>query len=343
MTRLARQIPHLEIRRGELAIHNPQTNAIVEVRSSHDPSNLRGDGLDLAVMDEAAFHAPTVWRDVVRPALADRRGRAIFASTPNGKNWYYDLYQAAERDGWARYQLPTSTNPHISPQEIDAMRAELPARTFAQEIDAQFADSAVGALWTAEMIDAGRVSAAPEYLANIVVAIDPHATTGMTGIVVAGVDARGHHAYILDDASVGGTPSAWAHAAVDAYRGWRADKIVYEANQGGDMVAHVLQSVIGGLPIEPVWASRGKRTRAEPISVLYAQGRVHHVGSHPYLEKELVFWEPGGAVVDDSTGTAQYSPNRLDALVWAVTCLLIEPGLGGKIEQHREKYDDEDD
>lgn len=188
-----------------------------------------------------------------------------------------------------------------------------------QEIDGEDIQDTPGALWKRSQIDALRVSSFPE-LVRVVVAVDPAATSNEdsneTGIVVAGVsaDKRG---YVLDDMTIKGSPATWARQAIAAYHKYKADHITYETNQGGEMVLHTLKSVVApGDPIPPmrgVHASRGKTTRAEPISTLYELGRVHHVGSLVALEDQLCSWLPG-----------ETSPDRLDALVWAITDLIPE-------------------
>jgi phage terminase large subunit-like protein len=172
------------------------------------------------------------------------------------------------------------------------------------------------------MIAKHRVSQPPA-LERIVVGVDPHTSKGVgeTGIVTAGLATIGGktHGYPLSDDTVGGRPEQWALQVLAAYGKHRADRIVAEKNQGGDMVEHTIRSVEGGqnAPVTLVWASRGKRARAEPISALYEQGRIHHVGTLGELEDELCTWVPGE--------TAE-SPNRLDALVWALTELMIGTG-----------------
>jgi predicted phage terminase large subunit-like protein len=160
-------------------------------------------------------------------------------------------------------------------------------------------------------------------LVRIVVAIDPAATSGEyaddTGIVVVGKDAAGH-AYVLTDVSGQMTPPEWARAATAAYRTHRADRIVAERNNGGEMVAHTIRASWAEAPVTEVWASRGKVTRAEPVAALYEQGRVHHVGAFPQLEDQMCSF-----TIDFDRKEAGYSPDRVDALVWAITDLLVEP------------------
>lgn len=172
-----------------------------------------------------------------------------------------------------------------------------------------------GALWALETVDEHRRPRVPAGvdLVRVVVAVDPPAARdgAECGIVVA---ARGsdHHAYVLEDASRRASPLEWATAAVAAFDRHQADAVVIEINQGGEMAVETLRRVRPSLPVRPVRASRGKALRAEPVSALYQQGRVHHVGTFPVLEDQLTTWVPGMA-----------SPDRLDALVYAVTELLL--------------------
>lgn len=186
-----------------------------------------------------------------------------------------------------------------------------------QEIYAELLEDIEGALWRRAWLDRDRVAKAPP-LVRVVVAIDPavtaEATSHETGLVVAGVDRDGQ-GYVLADRSGRYSPDAWARQAVALYHEFKADRLVAERNNGGDMVAHTLRTVERDVPITLVLASRGKATRAEPVAALFEQGRVHLVGSFPGLEDQLCSWDPS---------SADAGPNdRLDALVWACTDLLI--------------------
>jgi phage terminase large subunit-like protein len=149
-------------------------------------------------------------------------------------------------------------------------------------------------------------------LSRIVVAVDPSATsTGDdAGIVVAG--KYRDHGYVLADLTLQGSPLKWAETTVAAFHKYKANKIIAEKNNGGEMVEIVLKKVDPNVPVTLVNASRGKLTRAEPISALYEQGRIHHVGNFNALEDEMCLWLPGDP-----------SPNRMDALVWALTELML--------------------
>lgn len=185
-----------------------------------------------------------------------------------------------------------------------------------QELEAKLLTDTPGALWKREMIDASRVTKAPD-LPRVVVAIDPSATSGgdEAGIIVAG--RMGEDYYTLADSSVQGSPTAWATAAITAYHAHKADAIIGEGNNGGEMVETVIKQIDKSVNYRMVWASRGKATRAEPISAIHEKGHDHHVGFFPALEDELCMWKPGDK-----------SPNRLDAKVWAMT----ELSEGGAVD-----------
>ena len=196
-----------------------------------------------------------------------------------------------------------------------------------QELMAEILDDNPRALWHRHVIDKARTETMPQRLTRIVVAVDPavnaetdHLTdelkTAETGIVVAGMDRDGQ-AYVLEDMTIRASPDTWAKRVVHAYRKWNADRVVAEVNNGGDLVEYVLRAQDDTLPIRKVRASRGKLIRAEPVAALYEQGRVHHVGYFHELEDQLCEWEPGMA-----------SPDRMDALVWAMTELLLNGNAG---------------
>jgi len=184
-----------------------------------------------------------------------------------------------------------------------------------QEIDAEILLDVPGALWSWQSIDSGRVKVAPE-LKRIVVAIDPAVTSGEdsdeTGIIVAGVD-REDHFYVVQDASMKGTPNEWASRAIGLYREYKADRIVAERNQGGDLIESMLRSMDRNIAFASVHATRGKYVRAEPVSALYERGRAHHVGKFPQLEEQMLAFLPD----------MPKSPDRVDALCWAAHQLIV--------------------
>ena len=236
---------------------------------------------------------PLIKRLVARPGVVDDAGRA--PPTTPGTSRRRSSRRSAARYGGTRLGR--------------------------QELDGELIEDRPDALWKRDAIEAARVAAAPA-LMRIVVAVDPPASSGRRagacGIVAAGIDAGGM-GYVLADATVAGVaPEAWAAQAVALYRRLEADALVAEVNQGGDMVAAVLRDVDPAVPVTSVVATRGKYARAEPVAALYEQGRVRHVGAFPALEDEMCDFGPAGL----SSGR---SPDRLDALVWALTDLMLEP------------------
>jgi predicted phage terminase large subunit-like protein len=172
-------------------------------------------------------------------------------------------------------------------------------------------------------------------LARVVVAIDPAASSGEqadeTGIIIAGRDPAGH-GYVLGDVSGRYAPAEWARAAIAAYGGHGADRIVAEVNNGGEMVEATLRMIDPNVPFRAVRAARGKAARAEPVAALYEQGRIHHIGAFPQLEDQMCAFTS-----DFDRNAAGYSPDRVDALVWALSELLVEPrGGDGIFEAYRQ-------
>jgi phage terminase large subunit-like protein len=190
-----------------------------------------------------------------------------------------------------------------------------------QELEGEILEDIPGALWRRQDLDEHRLSNAPDDLERIIVAVDPATSaeegSDENGIVVVGLarDKDGYaRAYVLEDASLRGSPEEWARKAVSMYRKYQADKIVAEKNQGGLMVESVIKAADRSLPVKLVHASRGKYVRAEPISALYEQGRVHHCGRFDLLEDQMCLFSVDN-IRDNNTG----SPDRVDALVWGLT------------------------
>lgn len=190
-----------------------------------------------------------------------------------------------------------------------------------QELEGEILGDIPGALWTRTQIDDCRLKQAPENLERVLVAVDPAASSAEgadeNGIVVVGLarDEDGYaRGYILEDASLRGTPEEWAKKAVLMYRKWSADRIIAEKNNGGEMVSSVIKAIDRSVPIKLVHASRGKVIRAEPISALYEQGRVHHIGRFDELEDQMCTFS-----VDNIRNSSTGSPDRVDALVWGLT------------------------
>lgn len=192
-----------------------------------------------------------------------------------------------------------------------------------QEISGEMIDDVPGALWTRAMIESGRVGLAPA-LARIVVAVDPPVTAGVNadtcGIIVAGICPRGH-GFVLEDASVQGLrPDGWMQVAIKAYHRHQADRLIAETNNGGDLIGQLLAGIDPSVAYHKVNARQGKRARAEPVAAAYERGKVHHVGQFAALEDQMCALLPGGRL------SAGASPDRVDALVWALTSLMLAPG-----------------
>ncbi len=189
-----------------------------------------------------------------------------------------------------------------------------------QELLAEILEDVPGALWTRAMIETGRITLdkAPLPFERVVIAIDPAVTASETSdeTGIGAIGMRNGHLFILEDASIRGTPNEWARTALQLFLKWDADRIVAEVNNGGDLVEANLRAVHPGVPYRAVRASRGKLVRAEPVAALYEQGRVHHVGCFPELEDQMCEWTP----LSD-----QKSPDRLDWLVWGAYDLVIAP------------------
>jgi predicted phage terminase large subunit-like protein len=190
-----------------------------------------------------------------------------------------------------------------------------------QELNAELLEDTPGALWQLEWIDRDRLTVAPQEFTCIVVAIDPATSTSEgsdeTGIIVAAIGKEGH-AYVLDDLSGRYAPHEWAAKAIAAYHHFKADRLIAETNNGGLMVEQTIKVQDATVAYKGVNASRGKVTRAEPVAALYEQRKVHHVGSFPELEDQMCSFTS-----DFDRGRAGYSPDRVDALVWALTELML--------------------
>ena len=209
---------------------------------------------------------------------------------------------------------------NLAPRWLKEMEAQYEGtRLGKQELDGEVLDDNPNALWRRAWIEEARVAVPPGDMERIVIGVDPAASSGEnsaeTGIISGGrwwhPGEERYHFYLFGDRSLRGTPREWATAARDAYKFYRADRVVAEKNNGGEMVEFTMKTVAPDVAYSDVWASRGKTTRAEPISALYEQGRVHHVGDpriFQILEDQYCNWIPG-----------MLSPDRLDAAVWCLT------------------------
>jgi phage terminase large subunit-like protein len=294
-------------------------NGVIATTFSGDnPDQLRGPQHGAAWIDELAkFRYPIeTWDNMEMGLRIGDRPQVVVTTTPRPIKAITNLI--ADPDCIDRVVSTYANIANLSPAYISRVIKKYEGTHQArQELHGQVLDDDPNALWSRELLEQTRIIKPPS-LHRIVVAVDPHATSGQTGIVVAGIALVNNviHGYTLDDnTSVeGAKPATWGAAVVTAYHKWKADCIVGEINNGGDMIEDVIRNVPGGRHVsyKTVRATRGKYTRAEPVANLFEQGRAHHVGSFADLEDELCTWVPGLP-----------SPNRLDAEVWAYTELIL--------------------
>ena len=301
---------------GELSLTN---GARYKLFSADEPERLRGPQHHRMWFDEmGAWKYPQQTFDMAMFGL--RLGmtpQAVITTTPRPIPLVKDLMRRVGADVVLTKRSTYDNLDNLAPAFVQQIVARYAgSRLGRQELEAEILDDNPGALWKRDALDALRVLQHPD-LARVVVAVDPAATSNEgsdeTGIIGAGRGASDGHGYVLEDASLRDTPAEWARAAVTLYHKLQADRIVAEANQGGDMVAHTIHTVDPNVPVKLVHASRGKVARAEPVAALYEQSRVHHVGTFPDMEDQMCNWTQGDA-----------SPDRLDALVWALTELLLD-------------------
>jgi predicted phage terminase large subunit-like protein len=295
--------------------------------SAEEPERLRGPQHDAAVCDElGAWSRPDTWDMLQFGLRLGRNPRCLVATTPRPTKLIGELLAREGHDVVVTRGSTYENRANLAPGFLNQIvRKYEGTRLGRQELNAELLEDTPGALWNHGLIEAARVGTVPE-LIRVVVAIDPAATSGEdadeTGIIVVGKGANGH-GYVLADCSGRYSPTEWAKSAIAAYRSHQADRIVAEVNNGGEMVEATIRMVDPSVAFTAVRASRGKVTRAEPISALYEQGRMHHVGAFPQLEDQMTNF------TSDFDRTASgYSPDRVDALVWAATDLLVEQMRG---------------
>lgn len=298
--------------------------AIAHTYSADEPERLRGPQHDYAWCDEVGAwrYATEAWDMLMFGLRLGQNPRCVVTTTPRPIKLIKELFRdkTTHITSGRTYDNLANLAPAFAQKIIAKYEG---TRLGRQELEAELMEDVPGALWNLGLIEQYRVKEHPE-LQRIVVAIDPATTNNEesdeTGIVVAGVGKNGH-GYLLADITVKDTPAKWARVAIDAYHTWKADRIVAEANNGGDMVENTIRTVrdendnpIGrNVSFKKVNASRGKLTRAEPVSSLYEQGRVHHVGAFKECEDQMCTWLPG-----------EKSPDRMDALVWGFSELMLK-------------------
>ncbi|RJT24572.1 ATP-binding protein [Chakrabartia godavariana] len=295
--------------------------AIAKLYSAAEPEGLRGPEHHIAWADECAKwdNASTVWDNLAMSLRLGSQPQVVATTTPRPVPLIRRLLSEA---GVATTRGRMADNAlNLAAPFVAAMRTVYAGtRLGRQELDGELIDDVEGALWTRAMIEAARTAALPG-LVRVVIGVDPPAGTkgDACGIVAVGLGADGT-AYVLDDASLSGaSPEGWARQVAESAAAHGADRVIAEANNGGDMVASVLRGAAPGLPVRLVHAARGKTARAEPVAALYERGKVRHADRFPALEDELCGLCTGGAY----HGPGQ-SPDRADALVWAVTEMMLK-------------------
>ena len=281
--------------------------------SADEPERLRGPQHHRAWADElAAWRYPEAWDQLMFGLRLGDHPQAVVTTTPKPTPLVKALVAAKTSHVTRGSTFDNAAN--LAPSALQMLKEKYEGtRLGRQELEAEILGDLPGALWSLSTLDAYRLREAPQ-MGRIVVAVDPAVTATEAsdehGIIVAGLsDQRG---IVLEDASLSGSPNEWARRAVSLYRSWSADCIVIEVNQGGDMVAHTIRTIDPNVKIREVRASRGKHVRAEPIAALYEQGRAAHVGAFPELEAQMTQMTTNGF-------EGEGSPDRVDALVWAMT------------------------
>jgi phage terminase large subunit-like protein len=294
--------------------------------SAGEPETLRGPQHSHAWCDEIAKwnnahgRALRAWNNLLLGLRLGGSQRVLATTTPRAVELVQRLLQPDRATVVTRGTTYDNAG-NLPATYLRAMQREFGATALGrQELEGELLEDIEGALWTRSLIERGRLAAAPEDLVRVVIGVDPPASArgDECGIVVAGLTGEGTACVLADCSLERPSPESWARAVATAAQQWRADRVVAEANQGGDMVASVLRAADLSLPVKLVHASRGKAARAEPVAALYEAGRVSHAGLFARLEDQLCGLMAGG----DYAGPG-HSPDRADALVWALTELML--------------------
>ncbi len=295
--------------------------AVATLFSAEEPERLRGPQFEAGWADELAAwkYARETWDMFMFGLRLGNNPQTVITTTPKPVPLVREI---AKDPSTVVTKGSTFDNVgNLAPKFLKTIREKYEGtRLGRQELEAEILDDLPGALWSRDEIDSHRIKQAPE-MTRVVVAVDPSGTKGAEdsgdsiGIVIAGKGVDGR-AYVLADWSCKLSPDGWGKRAVAAYREFSANLLVAERNFGGAMVEHVIRTVDRNVAYKEVTASRGKVARAEPIAALYEQGRVSHVGSLSYLEDQMCLIGPEGFI-------GEGSPDRADALVWALTDLML--------------------
>lgn len=305
--------------------------AVASTFSGDEPDTLRGPNRGTAWVDELAKYryAQETWDNLEMILRTGSQPRVCITTTPRPTPLIRSLL--GDPDAIVTKGSTNENRHNLAESFIRRIyRRYEGTRLGRQELEAELLDDAPGSLWKRTQLEAIRVRRYPE-LTRVIIGIDPQGKKSerelaaiaedlsgsrrATGIVVAGRGVDGL-CYVLDDLTIDGLPAEWATRATTAYHRWEADRLVAEINHGGDMVRHTISTTDDTVPVRLVTASRGKYIRAEPVSMLYEQGKVRHVGSFAALEDQMCSMTPDGLIGGGS-------PNNLDAMVWAITDLML--------------------
>ena len=316
-----------------------ENGAMAWLYSAGEPETLRGPQHshawcdEIAKWDNAGGRAMSAWNNLQLTMRLGDAPRVLATSTPRDTPLMRHLMAEAERGAVALAQGASQANSAILPADYyEHMIAQFEGTRFGrQELDGEMLEGVEGALWNRALIDRCRIAGAPPVARRVVVGVDPPATSSgdACGIVVAEIGTDGVATVRADCSVARPSPERWARAVANAAQCWDADRVVVERNQGGEMVESVLRAADIRLPVRAIHASRGKAARAEPVAALYEAGRVRHAGFFPDLEDEMCALSAGGGYHGPGR-----SPDRVDALVYALTELMLDrpaPRLGVKL------------
>ena len=296
--------------------------AVSQLFSAEEPDRLRGKQHMKLWLDElAAWRHPDAFDQAMLGLRLGEKPQAVITTTPRPIKLIKQL--VADENAIVTRGSTFDNQNHLAEAFLKRIAARYEGRVIGrQELFAEIVEEAPGALWTRALIERQRLppDASQDY-AQIVVGVDPPAKSGAKadecGIVVVGKTTAGRIHVIADLTSQGETPGQWASRVVAGFRRYKANRVVAEVNNGGEMVVEVLRQSDANLPVRKVTATRGKFLRAEPVAAAYERGIVHHLGEFPQLEDQLCTLTP-----DFEARVAGFSPDRADALVWAIADLI---------------------
>ena len=319
---IIKQIPNECFKDGSPKSYNKSTSEVLLANgskimgfSASEPDRLRGSQYHRAWCDElAAWRYPDAYDQLLFGLRLGKNPQVVITTTPRPTTLVRDLFKRKHKDVYVTQGNTFENEDNLAQTALDSFKDLYEGtRLGRQELYAEILEDVEGALWSHFQLEKCRIKKEeiPE-LRRIVVAIDPAVTSNAnsdeTGIIVAGIGENDKY-FILDDKSGKFSPDNWCRVAIDEFYRYNANIIVAETNNGGDLVEKIIRTIDSNVPYKSVTATRGKMLRAEPISALYEQQKVFHTNIFPQLEDQMCSY----------TGDNKKSPDRLDALVWALT------------------------